>query len=108
MDNKDYGKAIRDFNSATQLDPNIADPRLFASRGKAYLERKDYAKAIEDLTKAIHLNPKSASAYFDRARAYEGSGDSEKADKDSKKFYEMQYGEVRIEIDGFPLYRWSK
>jgi tetratricopeptide (TPR) repeat protein len=103
LDQQDYEKAIKDFNSAAQVDPNISDPRFFTSRGKCHLEKKEHAKAIEDLSKAISLNPKNPDVYELRARAYQGCGEFSKADKDLSKYFDLKH--LRFYFGDYPFYR---
>jgi Flp pilus assembly protein TadD len=51
-----YNKAIKDFNEAIGLDPNLA--RGFDNRGLAYSRMGDHANAIKDFNEAIRLDPR--------------------------------------------------
>ncbi len=42
----------------------------------------DFDKAIADFSEAIRLDPKDADAYFNRGRAYEKKGETERARAD--------------------------
>ena len=48
-------------------------------RGSDYVNRGMYDDAIVELDKAIEINPNSAPAYYDRARAFVGKENLEKA-----------------------------
>lgn len=48
---KDYARAIADFDEAIRLDPQFA--QAFVRRGGAYYFKKDYAHGIADFDEAI-------------------------------------------------------
>lgn len=87
--NKDYDRAIADYNEAIRIFP--AD-YIFRSRGDAYFAKKDYARAIADYGEAVRLYEKSplntewdrARALFKRGLAKQKSGDRAGADDDMK------------------------
>lgn len=85
FEEKDYNKAIDNFNMAIKLNPEYAETFFF--RGYAYDNLKKYDKAIENYSIAIKLNPEYATAYYFRASAYEALGETEKAKAD-KEMYE--------------------
>ena len=53
-----YDLAIRDFTNAIELDPGSASARIYAERGKAYLELGNTISARSDYNRAIDLDPK--------------------------------------------------
>ncbi len=63
---KEYDKAIENYTSTIQLDPN--NKLAYYNRGLAW-STKDYDKAIEDYSKTIQLDPDYKLAYYSRAYA---------------------------------------
>jgi tetratricopeptide (TPR) repeat protein len=64
FDNRDYDKAIADYNEAIRLDPKQA--ATYCNRGNAWDAKGDYERAIADFDEAIHLDPTNASVYSNR------------------------------------------
>lgn len=85
---KDYNKAIFNFNMAIELNPKFAE--AYYNRGSAYSDLKEYDKAIEDYSKAIELNPKYVELYYFRAFAYEAIGETEKAKADKEMYEKLE------------------
>jgi tetratricopeptide (TPR) repeat protein len=65
---KQYDKALRDFDKAIQLDPS--DPSLYQDRGYTWHLKGNEFKALSDYAEAIRLNPEFALAYNNRAWTY--------------------------------------
>jgi tetratricopeptide (TPR) repeat protein len=61
---KEYDRAIVDFNQAITLDPK--NTQAYASRAWAYGRKKDYTHAIADYSQVIKLDPKNAEAFNSR------------------------------------------
>jgi tetratricopeptide (TPR) repeat protein len=57
----------------------------YTNRAVVYLRTEEYQKAIEDSTAAIKLNSKDATAYANRAIAFDAIGDAKKAEADRKR-----------------------
>ncbi len=80
---QEYEKAAADLSQAIKLNPKFANS--YHQRGRIYTIlstldwRKYRAAGIADLTEAIRLMPNSAEAYRDRARAFDDSGQQQKA-----------------------------
>ncbi len=85
----DWVGAIVDYNKAIQLKPDYAQG--YVNLGNVKLEDKDWDGAIKDFTKAIELKPDYPKAYTDRARAYIGLGENDKAQRDLKKVHMLGY-----------------
>lgn len=79
----DYDRAIADFNTFIQLDPNRAD--AYRDRGTAYGIKGDLDRAIADFDRAIELDPRLKGAHYNRALAYELKGDQAHARADFNK-----------------------
>jgi tetratricopeptide (TPR) repeat protein len=84
---KDYDKAIADYDKAIEIYPNSSD---YNYRGAAYYHKKVYSSAIDSYNEAISIDPKNASAYRNRADAYEKSGQKDLARQDRKKADELE------------------
>ena len=78
--NKEYDRAIADYDEAIRLDPGYA--RAFSNRGWAYLRKRDYDRVIADCDEALRLNPKLAPALAIRGSAYREKGDYDRAIRD--------------------------
>jgi tetratricopeptide (TPR) repeat protein/membrane associated rhomboid family serine protease len=74
---KNYEKAMSDYNEAIRLDPNYA--RAYNRRGLVYYHQKNYEKAISDFNEAIRLDPYYAHPYNNRGLAYYEQKNYEKA-----------------------------
>jgi tetratricopeptide (TPR) repeat protein len=76
-ENKQYDKALNDFNRAVEIDPTYA--KAWYNRANVFDETGDYALAIDDFTQAIALERGYTMAYNNRGLAYRHAGDYEKA-----------------------------
>jgi len=78
-----YAAALADADRATELDPDLAEPRVArASLAWSSLGGWDIVKAIRDLKQAVEKSPGLEIAHFDLARIYHHNGwisDCEKA-----------------------------
>jgi len=72
-----YKRAISDFNSALDIEPNNFE--VLTSRGIANCNQQKFNNAIEDFNHAIRVKPNSAHAYYNRALAYYKSDRTEHA-----------------------------
>ena len=92
----DYDRAIKEYNDALQLDPNVID--TYIDLADVYTKKGDYDRAIEECNKAIQLDLSNnlrsvsgdpsttrAAAYNNRGDAYVGKGDKDKAIADYRK-----------------------
>lgn len=68
LNEKQYDKAVDDFNKAIELSPRNATAYL--GRGFSLAIKKQFSRAIEDLNRAIDLNPKKSDAYNVRGMVY--------------------------------------
>ena len=75
--NRDYERAIADYNEALRLHPDWAE--AFSNRGYAYYWKGEAARAIADYSRAIELRSDYAYAYNNRGVAYMASGDATRA-----------------------------
>jgi len=69
---KQYQLAIKDYNEAIRLEPDLAF--AYNNRGYTYSALKQYQLAIKDYNEAIRLNPDFVFAYNNRGNAYHASG----------------------------------
>jgi tetratricopeptide (TPR) repeat protein len=74
----DYDRAIADFSSAIQLDPN-SDTSRFHRASVYYFDKHDYDGAIADLSEAMRIKPRFSLYVALRGEAYEKKGDRDKA-----------------------------
>jgi tetratricopeptide (TPR) repeat protein len=81
FNNKDYDEAIKAYDEAVRLDPNV--PVTYFSRGNAWWLKNDPDKAIQDYSQAIRLNPKYALAYYMRGSAWLRKKEFDKAIQDN-------------------------
>jgi len=70
-------EAIRAFEDAIRLDPQLAGPR--AELGKILLRRGETQRAIEHLERAASLDPENAAPAYLLAQAYRRMGDTVRA-----------------------------
>lgn len=99
---KDNESAIRDCNTALELNPNMAT--AYHNRANAYNNRasayenmgdidkavNEYTKAFADATRAIELDPRSAISYALRGGVYEGLQDYANAVADYETFLKLE------------------
>src|SRR5215469_7095242 len=76
-DEKDYDRAIADYDQAIKLKPDYA--HAFGNRGLAYAHKGDPDSAVRDYDEAIRLDPDNASGYNNRGNAYFDKGDYPRA-----------------------------
>jgi hypothetical protein len=73
FNNKDYDKAIAEFDAAIRIRPDYAG--AFYYRGGSYSMKNDYGRAIADLDAAIAIKPDYAFAFYLRGLVYAMKGD---------------------------------
>ncbi len=78
--NKQYDRAIQDYDQAIKLNPNYAI--AFFNRGRAYLNKGQYDHAIQDYDQATKLAPKNASYWNGRCWVRALAGQLDQALKD--------------------------
>ena len=89
----DLDGAIKDYNEAIQLKPDLAE--AYGDRGAAKGAKGDLDGAIADCNKAIQLKPDFAEAYFNRGLAKKAKGDIDGANSDHAKAIELKPGAYR-------------
>ncbi len=82
---ENYEEAIREYEAAVAINPNIAD--LHLSIGNCYRFLGDYEKAIDSFTRANALNPEDPTPDLFMSRTYATRGEYGKA---------MQYAESAV------------
>jgi tetratricopeptide (TPR) repeat protein len=83
LSNRNYDRAIDDYNEAIRLDPKFAIG--FNNRGLAYQRKGQIDRAIEEFGEAIRLNPAYAMAVVNRANARRIKGRIDLAIEDSDR-----------------------
>jgi tetratricopeptide (TPR) repeat protein len=73
---KDYPKALEDYSTAIELDPNFTE--AWHSRGLAHAASGQFGKAAQDLAKTIELGWGGAGNWYYRALTELGAGNIEK------------------------------
>lgn len=87
----DNAKAVSDFTQAIKADPALAS--AYNDRGVALSALHRQAEAIGDFSKALALKvEKPDQVYFNRAMAYEDTGDTRLAYLDYRKAAELNPG----------------
>lgn len=89
----EFQKAIKDYNRALRLSPNIA--KLYNNRGGAFGNLGEFRKAIEDFDRALQLDPNYVDAYYNRGEAYRGLGIIRKAIKDYDRTIDLDPNDAR-------------
>jgi tetratricopeptide (TPR) repeat protein len=78
---KEYDKAIEDFNRAIPLKPKWLE-MAYGNRGNAYYAKGEDDKAIDSYDKAIAMDAKYTAALTARGLLYEKAGAIERAKAD--------------------------
>lgn len=86
-ENKDYDRAIADFQRAIPLNPKWVQ-LAYGNMGNCYYALGQDTRAIELYTRGIELDPDYASAYTARGQLHEKAGDIEKAKADYRQALE--------------------
>jgi tetratricopeptide (TPR) repeat protein len=89
----EYGKALKDFQKAVQLDPK--NHRAFNGLGYAYRKTGDYNKALENYGTALQISPNFPDAIEYRGEAYLGLNRTE----DAKQAYLTLFAGSRAHAD---------
>jgi tetratricopeptide (TPR) repeat protein len=76
FDQRNYDGAIREFDEAIKLDPNMAE--AYAYRARAYVGNNN-DQALSDANKAIQLNSRLAMGYLARGNVYRNKKDYDRA-----------------------------
>jgi tetratricopeptide (TPR) repeat protein len=83
-----YERAIADCGRA--IDLKFANLHwAYKNRASAYLEQELYDRAIQDYTKALEIRPDYASALYGRGRAFEATGETDRARQDYEEAYHL-------------------
>jgi len=85
--NKDYDKAIKQYNMAILLNPVFSE--AYFNRAFSYYYIKNYDKAIEDYSKAIELDPNNPIIHNNRGDANYRKGQYKESIKDYDKAIQL-------------------
>lgn len=102
----EYAAALRDFEWAVRLQRGMGE--AYVNRGAAFIGLKRYQESLPDLNRAIEIGiDEPAKAYFNRALAYEGTGDLKAAYFDYLKASELSpdWGAPKQELVRFSISR---
>lgn len=87
LQRKDYDLAIKEFNKAIRVNPNLAC--VYGNRGNAYREKGDFNRGISDFDAVLRINSKDVLAYYNRGLTYHKKGELEQAISDYNKALEL-------------------
>jgi len=84
---RDFDHSLQDYNSAFAVLPATAENKddlgdMCRELGLLWLHRKDYARAISDFNNGLKYKPSNMAIIRNRADAYAGAGQEEKAVQD--------------------------
>ena len=79
--NKDFARAIADYDAALRLDPSLA--HTYLNRALALKEEGEYARALADVTKALELQPDDPVSLRGRGDVYMARGKKSEGDLDA-------------------------
>ncbi len=105
----DYSAALQDFDAAIARLPRLAEPHV--SRAAALIAMRRFAEAVPEIDTGLALNVEEPErAYFDRALAYEGLHDQQRAYMDYLRSAELKPGWdlPRAEMARFTVIRRPK
>jgi len=100
----DYRRALRDFDMAIELQPDLAEAHL--NRGAALRNIDDAAGAVAALNRALELGPREpARAYYNRGIAHEDLGELRAAYGDYRRASELapDWEAPRVELARFRI-----
>jgi tetratricopeptide (TPR) repeat protein len=80
-----------EVNEKLQEEQNLKRQEYakYEETGRINLEKKNYNEAIADFNKVLEIDPNNKIAYFNRARAKSGLGDSKGSIEDNNKVIEL-------------------
>ena len=84
-----YDEAIKDYDKATDLNPQLAD--AWNNKGNAHLLLDNYDEAIKDYDNATDLNPQFADAWKNKGNALLSRDNYYEAIKAYDKAIELKY-----------------
>lgn len=100
--NKQYDKAIENFQKALQVDPHLI--YAYSYIGNAYQEKKQYEEAIAYYERAIGINPADPTAYINAGITFQNTEQLEKATEYFRKALDIApHIEQIYEYLGFSL-----
>lgn len=93
---EEYNKAIRDYDKAYQISPDIAE--IHVNRGNMLFMSGHLERAVAEYTRAIELKlPRQYVVYYNRALAYEKLSEYDKAEADYRRALELMPGWVHAQ-----------
>jgi lipoprotein NlpI len=95
---KEYDKAIRDYDEAIRLDPKYAF--AYYNRGNAWWAKKEFDKAIQDYDVAVRIDPKYVLAFRGRGFAWFYKEEYDKAIQDFDEVIRLDPKEAYAVIYG--------
>lgn len=100
----DNSSAIKDYNAAFKLNPDLVE--IYSKRGILKARLGDFRGALRDLDKIIQINPEHVFAYNNRASVKVNLGDEHGAFEDLNKAIEInpEYIMAYINLAGVKMY----
>jgi tetratricopeptide (TPR) repeat protein len=87
---KDFSRAVADYDMAISLAPSLED--AWFGRGRAFAARGDLQRGIADFDRAIALKPSLARHYVLRGEAFAALGDNARALADFEQAIRLEPG----------------
>ena len=86
-----YDKAIKDYNRAYKINPNIAE--LHVSRGNLLFMSGHFNRAVKEYTRALKLGlSRQYIVYYNRGLTYEKLGETARAARDYRRALQLMPG----------------
>jgi tetratricopeptide (TPR) repeat protein len=79
----DYNKALEQFQTAVNLDPNNVDAKI--NMGNCYGMIQQYDQSIKILEEVVNLYPQNRRAFENLATTYKNAGNNQKAEEYTRK-----------------------
>ncbi len=98
--------ALKDFDRSIQINATLGE--AFVNRGAAKIAQGEYDQGLADIDKGLALGPEEPEkAYFNRALAYEGLGDTKRAYFDYLKALEIKpdWEAPKVQLQRFKVTR---
>lgn len=81
-------RALTEYRRAAKLDP--AEPAYHANEAEMLRRAGRFKEAVTSCNRALKTNPEYRRAYWIRAKAYEGQGQTAKAERDMETYNSME------------------
>ena len=107
-ENKEYAKAIADFNQALKLEPNGEKTVLYyLARGVVYCDMEEFDKALADINHADKLMPNNAGILAWRGNVYALKAEKRNPKDDTDDLRRRALEDLDKAIELKPDYAWA-